>query len=430
MAKNIVVVGAQWGDEGKGRIVDLLTPSVDAVVRYQGGANAGHTVIIGNRKTVLHLVPSGILHADCFCAIGNGVVLDANVLIDEIEGLFSQNYLKNPKMLAVSTNAHLVMPYHRIIDQLRETQLGDARIGTTGRGIGPAYEDKASRLGIRFGEMLDKDVFQKRLELVLPQKNKLIESLGGKPVALEDLLFAAQKWRQKLAGHACDVSLKVDELIKQGKKILFEGAQGTALDIDHGTYPYVTSSNTVAGQVCCGVGIGPSVIDAVLGIVKAYTTRVGEGPFPTEDHGLVAKHLQTKGNEFGATTGRQRRCGWFDAVLLKHAKRVNGLTLLALTKLDVLSGLDTVRICTGYEFAGKQIDYLPPDYVDLEKCQPIYEDHKGWKEDISNIRDFKNLPKTVQDYINCIQEIATIPVAIVSVGPERGARIILKDPFA
>ncbi len=430
MSKVIVTVGAQWGDEGKGRIIDLLTPSVDAVVRYQGGANAGHTVIIGSRKTVLHLIPSGILHADCFCAIGNGVVLDADVLIDEIEGLYSQQYLKNPKMLAISTNAHLVMPYHRLIDQLRESSLGKAKIGTTGRGIGPAYEDKASRLGIRFGEMLDKDVFQKRLELILPQKNKLLESLGGHSVNLANLLEEAKNWREKLAPHAADISVKVDELIRQGKKVLFEGAQGTALDIDHGTYPYVTSSNTVAGQACCGVGVGPSMIQDVLGVIKAYTTRVGEGPFVTEDHGSISKHLQTKGNEFGATTGRQRRCGWFDAVLLKHAQRVNGLTMLALTKLDVLTGLDTIKICTGYELADKQLDHLPADFADLEKSIPIYEEHKGWQEDISGVRSFKELPKAAQDFISRIQEIAGIPIIIISVGPERGAHITLKDPFA
>jgi len=430
MANNVVVVGAQWGDEGKGRIIDLLTPSVDAVVRYQGGANAGHTVVIGDAKTILHLVPSGVLHADCLCIIGNGVVLDADVLIDEIEGLHSQGYLKNPKMLAISKSAHLVMPYHRQIDQLRETKLGSARIGTTGRGIGPTYEDKAARHGIRFGEMIDPEIFKKRLEQILPEKNKLIEILGGHPVDMSTLLTEGEGWRKRLAHHAADSSLILNRYIKDGKKILFEGAQGTLLDIDHGTYPYVTSSNTVAGEACCGSGVGPTVIDDVLGVVKAYTTRVGEGPFPTEDDGKVGETLQTRGKEFGATTGRKRRCGWFDATILKHASRVNGLTMVAITKLDVLTTIDPVRICTGYKLDGATIDYIPSSDEELRRCEPVYEDMKGWKEDISGVRKFENLPKATQAYINRLQEIAEIPISIISVGYERSSHIMMRDPFA
>ncbi len=430
MSNNVVVVGAQWGDEGKGRIIDLLTPSVDAVVRYQGGANAGHTVVIGDTKTILHLVPSGVLHSGCLCMIGNGVVLDPDVLIDEIEGLHSQGYLKDPRMLAISRNAHLVMPYHRQIDKLREEKLGSARIGTTGRGIGPTYEDKAARQGIRFGDMLDEAVFKRRLEQVLPEKNRLIEILGGHPVDMNALMAEADGWRKRLSHHAADTSLLLDKYISSGNKVLFEGAQGTVLDIDHGTYPFVTSSNTIAGSACCGSGVGPTVIDDVLGIVKAYTTRVGEGPFPTEEKGRIGEELQLKGKEFGATTGRKRRCGWFDSVILKYAKRVNGLTMLAVTKLDVLTGIDPLRICVGYELDGVRIDHLPSSGDDLKRCEPVYEDMPGWREDISSVRKFEALPKTTQNYVNRIREIAGIPVSIISVGYERSAHIMLKNPFS
>jgi adenylosuccinate synthase len=430
MANNVVVVGAQWGDEGKGRIIDLLTPSVDAVVRYQGGANAGHTVVIGDTKTILHLVPSGVLHAGCLCVIGNGVVLDPDVLIDEIEGLHSQGYLKDPKMLAISKNAHVVMPYHRQIDQLREERLGSLRIGTTGRGIGPTYEDKAARSGIRFGEVMDAKHFKKRLEQVLPEKNKLIEILGGHPVDMNALLQEGDEWRKRLAHHAADTSLLVNEYISSGRKVLFEGAQGTMLDIDHGTYPYVTSSNTVAGSACCGSGVGPTVIDDVLGIVKAYTTRVGEGPFPTEEKGKVGEMLQMKGKEFGATTGRKRRCGWFDSVILNHAKRTNGITTLAITKLDVLTGIDPLKICVGYRLDGQTINYIPSSDDELRRCEPILEEMPGWTEDISKVRKFENLPGSTKAYVNRLQEIVGIKAAIISVGYERGAHIMLRDPFA
>ncbi len=430
MANVVIVVGAQWGDEGKGRIIDLLTPSVDAVVRFQGGANAGHTVVIGDTRTVLHLVPSGILHAGCLCVIGNGVVLDPKVLIDEIEGLHSQGYLKDPKMLAISGNAHLVLPYHRQIDQLREERLGGARIGTTGRGIGPAYEDKASRQGIRFGEMIDPHAFRSRLEQVLPEKNELIKLLGGIPVNIDDICEEANEWRIKLSHHLTDTALLLNRYIEQGKKILFEGAQGTMLDIDHGTYPYVTSSNTVAGGACCGAGIGPTKIDDVLGIMKAYTTRVGEGPFPTEEKGAIGEMLQSRGKEFGATTGRKRRCGWFDSVILRYSIRVNGITMLSLTKLDVLTGINPLKICIAYEIDGKRIDYLPSSKFEFSRCKPIYEELNGWKEDITNIKRIEDLPSATRLYINRLAELAGVPIAIVSTGFERSAHIMLKDPFA
>lgn len=429
MSNTLVVVGAQWGDEGKGRIVDLLTPSVDVVVRYQGGANAGHTLIIGGRKIVLHLIPSGVLHANCFCLIGNGVVLDPDVLIDEIEGLHSGGYLKNPQMLGVSNQAHLVMPYHRIIDQLREANLGDAKIGTTGRGIGPAYEDKASRSGIRFVEMLSPDLFRKRLDQVLPLKNKFIEMLGGAPLEINMLCDKAETWRDKLNHYGCDLSLSLNRFISQGKKVLFEGAQGAMLDIDHGTYPYVTSSNTIAGQACCGTGIGPTAIDDVLGVFKAYTTRVGEGPFPTEISGSEADHLQKLGKEFGATTGRKRRCGWLDLVALKHAKRINGITMLAMTKLDVLTGLDEVKLCVGYDLDGEKIDYFPSSLDVLGRCRPIYESMNGWRENLSQTRKMDDLPNSARKFIERVQSIIEIPIVLLSVGPERGERITLKDPL-
>lgn len=430
MANVVVVVGTQWGDEGKGRIIDLLTPSVDAVVRFQGGANAGHTVVIGSTKTILHLVPSGILHADCLCIIGNGVVLDPKVLIDEIEGLHSQGYLKDPRMLAVSSSAHLVLPYHRQIDQLREAKLGRARIGTTGRGIGPAYEDKSSRSGIRFGEMVDAETFRTRLEQVLPEKNQVIKLLGGTPVNIDALCEEANEWRSRLSHHLADTSLVINKYLSQGKKVLFEGAQGTMLDIDHGTYPYVTSSNTVAGGACSGSGIGPTKIDEVLGVVKAYTTRVGEGPFPTEEGGDVGERLQNQGKEFGATTGRKRRCGWFDAIILKYSMRVNGITMLTLTKLDVLTGVDPLKICVAYELDGKRIDYLPPSEQEFKRCKPVYEEMKGWKEDITAIRRIEDLPSATKAYVSRLQELAGVPIAIVSVGYERSAHIMMSDPFA
>jgi len=427
---NVIVVGTQWGDEGKGKIIDLLTPQADVVVRYQGGANAGHTMVIGGQKTILHLVPSGILHESCVCIIGNGVVLDPKVLIDEMDGLREQGYLKDPQRLAISQNAHLVLPYHRVIDQLREESMGPSRIGTTGRGIGPAYEDKAARLGIRAGDLLDAGVLKARLDTVLPVKNRQIEMLGGKAVSYEDLMRSAEEWSRRLSHHVCDTEQLLHRKIKEGARILFEGAQGTALDVDHGTYPYVTSSNTVAGAACCGAGVGPTVIDEVLGITKAYTTRVGNGPFPTELFDSVGEHLQTKGKEFGSTTGRKRRCGWFDAVVVRHAARVNGLTMLAVTKLDVLSGLEKIAICTGYRCEGKIIDDFPAEIAQFDKIKPVYEEMPGWEDEISSARGEKDLPRAARDYIARLAELCEVPVAVISIGSERSAHIMLKKVFS
>ncbi len=426
---NVIVVGAQWGDEGKGKIIDLLTPEVDVVVRFQGGANAGHTVVIGESRTILHLVPSGILHEQCRCIIGNGVVVDPIVLIDECKGLHEQGYLPDPTRLAVSNHAHVVMPYHRQLDLLREESLGDAKIGTTGRGIGPAYEDKVARLGIRCGDLIDAKIFRKRLETIAPIKNQQMTSLGGKPLDIDELVATGTDWARQLESHICDTTLLVHQEMGANKRILFEGAQGTVLDIDHGTYPFVTSSNTVAGGAMSGAGVGPSAIDDVLGIVKAYTTRVGQGPFPTELDDGAGSHLQEKGKEFGATTGRRRRCGWFDVVLLKHAARVNGLTMLALTKLDVLSGLKTVKICTAYEVDGERIDYLPSNEDDFLRAKPVYEEHPGWEGDITHARSLDELPAETRSYIDRVTELVGVPIALVSVGPERSANIIIRKPF-
>ncbi len=427
---NVVVVGTQWGDEGKGKVIDLLTPSIDVVVRYQGGANAGHTVVIGEEKTILHLVPSGILHERCLCIIGNGVVLDPKVLIDEIDGLHQQGYLKNPSRLAISRNAHLVLPYHKLIDQLREEAMGASRIGTTGRGIGPAYEDKVARIGIRAGDLIDPDLFRSRIEDVLPFKNRQIEMLGGKPFDSSELLELGAEWSRRLSRHVVDAEGLLHGKIRTGARILFEGAQGTALDVDHGTYPYVTSSNTVAGAACSGAGVGPTMIDDVLGITKAYTTRVGNGPFPTELNDEIGEHLQQRGKEFGATTGRKRRCGWFDAVVVRHAARVNGLTMLAVTKLDVLSGLETIKICTGYRTDNAVVDEFPSSISQFVGVTPVYEQMPGWTDDISSARSEAELPSAAKAYVARIVELTGVPISIISVGSERSAHITLSNPFA
>jgi adenylosuccinate synthase len=427
---NVIVVGTQWGDEGKGKVIDLLTPSIDVVVRYQGGANAGHTMVIGEQQTILHLVPSGILHERCLCIIGNGVVVDPKVLIDEIDGLHQQGYLKDPSRLALSQNAHLVLPYHKLLDQLREESLGNAKIGTTGRGIGPAYEDKVARRGIRAGDLVDVEIFRQRLEEVLTIKNREIEMLGGKPMLLDGILEQGEAWSRRLRSHVVDAEQLLHARIQQGQHILFEGAQGTALDIDHGTYPFVTSSHTVAGAACCGAGVGPTMIDHVLGITKAYTTRVGNGPFPTELKDGCGVHLQSQGKEFGATTGRRRRCGWFDVVVVRHAARVNGLTMLAMTKLDVLSGIETLRICTGYRIGDRIADDFPSSAADFERIDPVYEDMPGWTADISGARTMNDLPGAARAYLARLSELVGVPIALVSVGSERSAHIMIQNPFS
>jgi adenylosuccinate synthase len=425
-----VIVGTQWGDEGKGKIVDIFTQKSDAVVRFQGGNNAGHTLVVKGKQTVLHLIPSGVLHKGVYCVIANGVVIDPAVFEEEVKGLQREGYLKDKQRLLISDRAHVILPYHRYIDQLREKQRGSKKIGTTGRGIGPAYEDKVVRTGIRMGEYIHTPTFKKRLGQVLPLKNKIIKTvLGGETIKSSLILAEQKRFARILRPYVCDTSVQIDAWRKKKKRILFEGAQGTSLDVDHGTYPYVTSSNTVAANACVGSGVGPGVIQEVIGIAKAYTTRVGEGPFPSELKDAIGKKLQTDGGEFGATTGRPRRCGWLDLVLLRHAIRVNGLTGIALTKLDVLSGYKTIKVCTQYDVGATSrspVREIPADLSVLNKCKPIYKDYPGWDEDISKARSFRALPRNAQNYIRALEKDFGIPVVMISVGPGREATFFLK----
>ncbi|WP_456430909.1 adenylosuccinate synthase [Thermosulfuriphilus sp.] len=429
---NVIVVGTQWGDEGKGKIVDLLTSEAQVIVRFQGGNNAGHTLVVGGQKYILHLIPSGILNSDeKICLIGNGVVVDPEVLIGEIDALKERGYPVGPGKLYLSENAHLIMPYHKAIDHGREARKGKKAIGTTGRGIGPCYEDKIARRGIKVIDLLDETIFAEKLREILEEKNFYLEKfLGVAPLDFNQIFENYRAFGQRLAPYVTNVSLKLAEAIKNGRSILFEGAQGTQLDIDHGTYPFVTSSNTVAGGACCGAGIGPTQIDSVLGICKAYTTRVGGGPFPTELTDEVGNHLQQQGAEFGSTTGRKRRCGWLDAVVLREAVRLNGLTALAITKLDVLSGLSTLKICTAYKCDGQIYDHMPANINQVAQAAPIYEELEGWSEDISSVRSFEDLPPAAQAYVRRIEEIAGVPVWIISVGAAREETIVIHHPFA
>ena len=426
----VVVVGTQWGDEGKGKIVDLLTEKADVICRFQGGNNAGHTLMVGGEKWIFHLIPSGILYPDKLCLIGNGVVLDPKVLIEELENLAKNNKPVDPSRLKISPNTHVIMPYHRALDNAREAAKKKGKIGTTGRGIGPCYEDKASRLGIKVIELLNPKLFKEKLKENCQQKNFILTKLlNANPVNEDEIYEEYQKYAEILAPFVENVSVVLNNARKEGKNILFEGAQGTQLDIDHGTYPYVTSSNTIAGGACTGSGIGPKNIDFVIGVSKAYTTRVGGGPFPTELFDEYGEHLQQKGVEFGATTGRKRRCGWLDAVVLNDAVRLNGLDGIALTKLDVLSGLNKLKVCTGYKVNNKVFNNMPCFIKDIEKIEPIYKELTPWEEDISKVKEFDELPQAAKDYISFLEDTTGIKVAIVSVGPERSQTIIKKHPF-
>lgn len=419
---NLIVIGMQWGDEGKGKVIDLLTPKVDVVVRFQGGNNAGHTIVIGNKKTVLHLVPSGVLHAKCKCIIGDGVVLDPKVLIEEIESLKKAGFLKNDNQPAVSENAHVIFPYHIQIDRLREKERGDKAIGTTGRGIGPCYEDKVARRGIRMRDLVDPIALKPLLKERLVEKNKIIEKvLGGEPLDFDSLYETYREYGKKLKSRTQNINLLLKREIEAGRSLLFEGAQGVALDIDHGTYPYVTSSNTTAGGVFTGVGVPARVIDSVLGVVKSYTTRVGNGPFPTELNDAAGRHMQKKGGEFGSTTGRERRCGWLDLAWLKHACWQNGVHHLALTKLDVLSGLSVLKIAVAYRLDGTITELPPAGIEEWNRTEPVYEEMEGWREDITGVASFNDFPKACQKYLQRIEGFVGVPIALVSVGPERGA---------
>lgn len=426
---NFVIVGTQWGDEGKGKIVDLLAADADVVVRFQGGNNAGHTMVVDGEQFISHLIPSGILQKKT-CVIGNGVVVDPEVLIGEIDYLASKGIAVGSDQLLISDRAHLIMPYHRQVDHGRERMKGDKKIGTTGRGIGPCYEDKATRRGVRFADLIDPESFSERLEAIVPEKNFYLEQfLGTQTVDLESIQHEYTRFADRLQPYVANVSVALQKSIQAGKQILFEGAQGTHLDIDHGTYPFVTSSNTAAGNACCGSGVGPKDIQGVIGIVKAYTTRVGAGPFPSELFGDTGDHIQKKGAEFGATTGRRRRCGWLDTVILNNAVRLNGLTGLAITKLDVLGELDHIDICTSYELNGERIDEIPANLNLLAACKPVYETLPGWRRDIRKIRRYEELPDEARQYLARIQTLTAVPIQMVSVGPGRDETIVLDNPF-
>jgi len=421
---NVVIVGAQWGDEGKGKIVDVLSRHVDAVVRFQGGNNAGHTLVVDGQKLVLHLLPSGVLRSDCACVIGNGVVVDPGVLLEELARLEASGRSLTAERLCVSGLAHVIMPYHLALDRLREAALGASRIGTTCRGIGPCYEDKVARRGVRMGDLVEPAVLRERVQRILPEKNGAIRALGGEPLDLDEVVASYAAIGQRLASFVGDAATRLHAVHRTGRSILFEGAQGTFLDVDHGTYPYVTSSSTVAGGACAGAGVGPTMIDEVVGIAKAYTTRVGSGPFPTEARGREEELLRSTGGEFGATTGRPRRCGWFDAPLVRHAARLNGLTRLALTKLDVLSGLEKVPVCVRYE--GFDAHRFP---TRLDEAEPVYEHMPGWKGDLSSCRSLSELPANALRYVLRLEELVGVPVELVSVGPGRQSTILHGDLF-
>ena len=427
---NIVIVGMQWGDEGKGKVVDLLTEYADVVVRFQGGNNAGHTVVVGQETIILHLIPSGALYRDKTCVIGNGVVVDPQVLLQEIDELRKRGHFLDDRQFLISEDAHLIMPYHRRIDVARERMKGEGKIGTTGRGIGPAYEDKVAREGIRFGDLVEEKVFRGKLETILAVKNHYLDTcLKDQGFDLEAVFQEYRGYGERLKKFAGNVSLFVNGQIKQGRQILFEGAQGTHLDVDHGTYPFVTSSNTVAGGACTGAGVGPTRITEVIGVAKAYTTRVGEGPFPTELNDAVGEKIRERGRELGATTGRPRRCGWLDIPLLKDSIRLNGLTGIALTKMDVLGEFDTIRICTAYQHRGRRIEEVPSQVQVLKECEPVYEDHPGWKADLRNARTFQDLPPKARHYVRRIEELTETKVTLVSVGEKRAETILRRNPF-
>ncbi|MFP4392789.1 MAG: adenylosuccinate synthase [Desulfohalobiaceae bacterium] len=425
MRSNLVVIGAQWGDEGKGKIVDLLTEEAGVIVRFQGGNNAGHTLVVQGKKLVLHLIPSGILHPGKKCLIGNGVVLDPEVFCQELDKLGQNQVDISPQRLKVSKKTHLILPYHKQLDGLRESRKRDQdRIGTTGRGIGPAYEDRAARVGIRAGDIQDQDLLLQKLQNALQEKNILFAYYGEKQPQAEEVLEGMVPFLERLQPYLADVSQEIAQAADRKECILFEGAQGTLLDVEHGTYPFVTSSSTVAGNAAAGSGCGTGMLEQVLAVVKAYTTRVGSGPFPTELENGCGEHMQLQGNEFGATTGRKRRCGWLDLVGLREAVRLNQPNSLALTKLDVLSGLPELKLCVGYEYQGQRVEHPPQEERGLSQIKPIFEDLQPWQEDISKAKSFKELPARAQAYIQRLEEILGVQVSIISVGPERSQTII------
>jgi adenylosuccinate synthase len=427
--RTLVVVGAQWGDEGKGKVVDLLAERSDIVVRFQGGNNAGHTLVVGGEKTVLHLVPSGVLHRGKTCVIANGVVVDPVVLLEEVDHLRARGLLQRDDELRISEQAHLILPYHKAIDLARERLRGQGKIGTTGRGIGPAYEDKMARIGIRVVDLLEEDTFRKKLRSNLEEKNAYLRAmLGEEALGFEEIFESYQRIGERLRPHVTDTSRLLDAEIRRGRRVLFEGAQGTMLDVDHGTYPFVTSSNCVSAAAAAGSGVAPALARRSLGITKAYTTRVGSGPFPTEIVGELGERLRRDGDEYGATTGRPRRCGWFDAVVVRHAARLSGLDGLAVTKLDVLAGIDPLRLCVAYRSGSETVDYVPASAGKLAAAEPVYEEMKGFAALPKGDR-LEDLPDNARRYLAAIERLTGVPVKIVSVGARREETIVIEDPF-
>ena len=425
---NVVVIGAQWGDEGKGKITDLLSKSADVVVRYQGGVNAGHTVVVQGQTFKLHLIPSGILYPKTECIIGCGTVIDPKVLIEELDRLVELN-IPTDKLL-ISQTAHVTMPYHRIIDVASEEARGSHKIGTTGRGIGPTYSDKSERMGIRVQDMMDAEAFRKQTIWTVEHKNEILAKLYNLPPLDPEAVVAEYLgYAERLRPHVINTSIVIYDAVRKRRNILFEGAQGTLLDLDHGTYPYVTSSNPVAGGACVGTGVGPTTIDRVIGVAKAYTTRVGEGPFPTEQTGDIGEFLGDRGAEFGTTTGRKRRCGWFDGVIGRYAVRINGMDCMAITKLDVLDELDEIQVCVAYEIHGKRTTDFPDSARDFAVCKPIYKTLPGWKQSTSECRTLEDLPPAALKYLNFLADLMEVPISIVSLGPSRDQTIIVEDPI-
>lgn len=431
MAKNVVVIGSQWGDEGKGKIVDWLAEECSGVVRFQGGHNAGHTLVVGGKKTILRLIPSGILHENLDCFIGSGVVVSPEALLAEIDELNAAGVKNVEGRLKIAPTCPLILPYHIALDKAREASKGDKKIGTTGRGIGPAYEDKVARRSIRAVDLFDIEKIADKIKANVDLYNVQLQHLhGAEPVKFEDIMQTIHGFKDRILPMIHDVSRTLYEKGQKGERLLFEGAQGTLLDIDYGTYPYVTSSNCSAGAAAPGAGVPPQMLNYVLGIVKAYTTRVGSGPFPTELFDDIGAGLAERGHEFGSVTGRARRCGWFDAAALKRSIQVNGISGMCITKLDVMDGIEEIKICVGYEFEGKQIDILPFGADAVEKCVPVYETMPGWKESTFGVKEYDALPQNAKNYLKRIEEVCGAPIAIISTGPDRDETILVKHPFA
>ncbi len=417
---NMVLVGAQWGDEGKGKIIDILSKNADYVVRYQGGNNAGHTVVVGEKEFILHLIPSGILHKGKVCVIGNGVVVDPDALWNEIKDLRGKGITVNENNLKVSDEVHIIFPYHKAMERLKENKRGASKIGSTGRGIGPCYTDKADRSGIRLADLFEKDILYQKLKSNLREKNEIFKKIYGfKGFSFKEIYNQYLNYGKRFKRYACNCSIVLNDCIAKDKNILFEGAQGTLLDVDHGTYPFVTSSSATAGGACTGTGVSPNKINSVIGVAKAYTTRVGEGPFPTEFPPRLMEQIRNKGKEFGATTGRPRRCGWFDAVIVKHSIRVNGLDSIAVTKIDVLDDSRTIKICVAYKYKGKTYEDFPANVNVLNKCEPVYEVYPGWLKNTSSVQRYEDLPSNARRYLKRLSAILKTKISIVSVGSKR-----------